>query len=347
MTARPMVSVCVPAFERPEMLPQLIASFRHQSYPNKELVIADDSRTDAVQRLMSTLDLSSICYHRNAENLGYCRNLRKVLDLASGEYVVILGDDDVLLSPGTLDRYAEVFEEFPEVGFIHCNHVQFSNGLKVDALVRYFPEDRLFGRGEDAMRGIWTKSTFIPGIAIRRNVPLAEWYPTGDLLFPQLELVGNIVNHASAFGIAEFLVGGRAHREQLGFYAIRGERIKGAERHGTLELLSIFEKLAGRYDFSFDDDFLVVDQINRFSWTILKERMIVGRRGVRTNYHSFCRARPRARRSKRLRTSYVIAMVSPTIILRAGRRLALVALGAKNRVERQEEQKQLRQMVTT
>jgi glycosyltransferase involved in cell wall biosynthesis len=347
MSILPTISVCVPTYDRPEMLEQLIASFIRQDYASKELVIADDSPNEIVQHVAKSSGVASLKYCHNKTNLGYGKNLLKALQCATGDYIVVLGDDDVFLSPHALSRYVDVFVRFPDVGFVHCNNVQFSNALTVENLVRYFEVDQLYHRGEDAMRNIWTTSTFIPGIAIRNDIPFADLYPKEDMLFPQVELIGHIVNRSSAFGIADFLVAGRAHPAQLGFYAIRGERIKGSERHGTLELLRIFARLSSQYRFDFGEEFLVREQIQRFSVTILKERLVVGRSGVRQNYRALCAARDSARHSMRLGASFVIAMGMPNFAIRVIRRCAIMSWRVRHRRQFREKQQLLRRMAET
>jgi glycosyltransferase involved in cell wall biosynthesis len=308
-------SVCVPAFNRPEMMKELIASFLKQSYSDKELVIADDSTNDDIFKLVTELREPTIKYHRNSQNLGYCRNLLRAMELASGDYIVLMGDDDAFLSPHALSRYASVFEENLTVGYVYSNQIQFSSRIKIQDRFQFFPVDKRFSMGEDSMRNIWTTSVFIPGVAIRNDISLRELYPVSDMLFPQVELIGHIINRCDSYGIAEYLIAGRAHREQLGFYAIKGERIVGSEKHGTIELFGIFQRLSRRYHFEFTNEFLVTALIDRYAFMILKERTIVGRSKIRANYKEFCRMSPAIAASIKLKLSYMLAMLLPSSVI--------------------------------
>ena len=315
MTQRNLVSVCVPAFDRPEMTMQLIASFLKQSYVAKELVISDDSPNERIRDLVNGLCEPSIKYFKNPHNLGYSRNLLRSMELAQGDFIILMGDDDAFLTRNALARYASVFIDNPTVGYVYSNQVQFSNRVRVQAKFQFFQTDKCFSKGEDSMRNTWMTSVFIPGLAIRKGISTRDLYPSADMLFPQVELVGSIVNQSESYGIEECLIAGRAHREQLGFYAIKGERIKGPEKHGTTELFAIFERLSQQYCFSFTNDFLVVALVNRYALMMLKERTIIPRSKVHNNYTEFCAMSPEISRSKKLKLSYWAAMILPSTLI--------------------------------
>ncbi len=336
------ISVCVPCYERPQMLAQLIESFCKQSYPYKELIVVDDSLSDAVQTTVARYVGLNIVYHKNLENLGYARNFRKSIECATGAVVLMLGDDDALLSEHALARYVEVFDGHPEVGYVYSNQVQFNNQLRVEYLVRPFEVDALLAAGDEAFERIWTTAIFIPGMALR-NVPgLLTYYPTEHMLFPQLELVGHIIAQHDAYGIADLLIAGRAHEQQLGFYAIRGERIKGAERHGTVELREIFTGLAARYPLTLGTEFLTRDLVARFAVTLFKERLVVGKRLMRENYRNFCAGTPAAASSTRLRAAFLLASWLPPAVIRVARLAAVATVRLSKRADFAAAQRQLR-----
>ena len=310
-----MVSVCVPAFDRPEMTMQLITSFLKQSYVAKELVISDDSPNERISELVNGLCEPSIKYFKNPHNLGYSRNLLRSMELAEGDYIILMGDDDAFLTHDALARYASVFIDNPKVGYVYSNQVQFSNRVRVQAKFQFFQTDECFSKGEDSMRNIWLTSVFIPGLAIRNDISMRDLYPDADMLFPQVELVGNIINLSESYGIRECLIAGRAHREQLGFYAIKGERIKGPEKHGTTELFTIFERLSQQYGFSFTNEFLVMALVNRYAIMMFKERIIIPRSKVHNNYKEFCAMSPEISGSKKLKLSYWAATVLPSLLI--------------------------------
>jgi glycosyltransferase involved in cell wall biosynthesis len=244
------ISVAVTTYKRPKMVEDLIKSYLAQSYRNSELVIVDDCvddhETEAMVGRYAKSD-SRIRFIKNETNLGYCKNFLKSLVECHGEYIVTLGDDDILLSEDALRRYVEVFQGHPKFCFVYASILQFNQSYEMDYAYRHFEKDILFESLEDALQTIWLKSCYIPGIGLRNNVDFTALYPTKDWLFPQVELIGRILATSQAYGIGDFLIGGRAHNDQLGFEAVKGKRIKKTERHSSLELPEIFETLKTYY----------------------------------------------------------------------------------------------------
>ncbi len=246
----PIITVSVTAYKRPQMIEDVIRSFQLQGFKNAELVILDDCVQDqSVKRMVEKYQKEDkrIRFVKNKVNLGYCKNFLNSLILAKGKYIITLGDDDVLLSEEVLQKYYNVFEKYPMVGYIYPNIMQFNEKYEIDFISEHFKKNTLFKTTRDALEHIWLYSCYIPGIGLRNNVNFKNLYSKDDILFPQVELIGKILGTYQAYGISEFLIGGRAHRGQLGFAALRGEKIKSDEKHSVIELEMIFKRVMDYY----------------------------------------------------------------------------------------------------
>jgi glycosyltransferase involved in cell wall biosynthesis len=93
----PLVTVIMPAYERPEFIRGAIESVMAQSLPDFELLIADDSRGEAVAEVVASFDDQRIRYHRNPERIGFIRNFNTAIGLSRGRFIVALPDDDLIL----------------------------------------------------------------------------------------------------------------------------------------------------------------------------------------------------------------------------------------------------------
>lgn len=95
----PLVSVLLPTFERPLYLNQALISALSQTYPHIEIIICDNSRDNATEHVvnsyLTSTNGSRIKYVRNETNIGPIANQHKCFQLASGEYVNYLMDDDL------------------------------------------------------------------------------------------------------------------------------------------------------------------------------------------------------------------------------------------------------------
>src|SRR5215218_1611305 len=116
----PRLSVCIPAYNRAELLAPLLDSIFAQTYPHFDVVICEDrspqrERIRAVAERYATQYPGRVRYHENAENLGYDANFRELLRHATGEYCFIMGNDD-LVAPGALATVADALRRHANVG---------------------------------------------------------------------------------------------------------------------------------------------------------------------------------------------------------------------------------------
>ena len=113
-------SICIPHYNRIAYLKQSLSIIEEQVYRDFEVCISDDNSTDnSYQEITEFAAHSSlkINYQRNTFNEGYDRNLRKSIEMAKGDYCLILGNDDTLAEPSTLQKLANILAKlnFPLV----------------------------------------------------------------------------------------------------------------------------------------------------------------------------------------------------------------------------------------
>lgn len=111
----PLVSICIPTYNRPELLREAVRSCVNQTFGDFEIVITDNSDSDASERLIRQLGDPRINYHRNGKNIGGAGNFAKALSLAKGKYVKWLMDDD-LMKPAFLSLTVAALESHPSAG---------------------------------------------------------------------------------------------------------------------------------------------------------------------------------------------------------------------------------------
>jgi len=120
----PLISIVMPVYN-PDLghLSSAIDSVRSQIYERWELCIADDASTDAsVTRLLNeyaTADSrTKITFRERNGHIAACSN--SALELASGEWVALLDQDD-LLSEHALAVVAATIEDHPKAGLIYSD----------------------------------------------------------------------------------------------------------------------------------------------------------------------------------------------------------------------------------
>lgn len=124
----PLVSVGIPAYNRPDGLRQTLDLITRQTYQNLEIIISDNcspgNETENIAKEYIRRD-PRILYYRQEENKGAAFNFRFVLDQASGEYFMWAADDDGW-SLDAIEKYVNKFNTSPSL------HLVFSNVEIVD-----------------------------------------------------------------------------------------------------------------------------------------------------------------------------------------------------------------------
>lgn len=114
----PKVSICIPAYNQPESIERLLSSVREQTFLDYEVIITDDSTTDAVRETVSKFkDIHRLQYHKNKETQGPAKNWNAVIDLASGDYVKIMHHDDWFSSRDSLGEFVRMLDDRPDADF--------------------------------------------------------------------------------------------------------------------------------------------------------------------------------------------------------------------------------------
>lgn len=98
---RPLLSICIPTYNRAELLNTCLATILPQTvnFPLEvEVCVSNNASTDETQGVLKKYgERFSFHCHQNATNVGLIGNITLVAgSLAKGEYVWLLGDDDLL-----------------------------------------------------------------------------------------------------------------------------------------------------------------------------------------------------------------------------------------------------------
>ena len=145
----PRVSICIPTYNSARYLGAAVESALAQEYDDYEVVVCDNASTDGTQDLLSRYDDPRLRNVRYEELVGQAANWNRCLDLAAGDYVVLLHADDIL-QPQFLARAAAVLDANADVGLVHCAVQHVDQNLAPLHLQRLYEEDRI-DREEDLL----------------------------------------------------------------------------------------------------------------------------------------------------------------------------------------------------
>ena len=164
------ISVCIPHYNRIDYLLQVLDSIDSQTYRDLEVVVSDDCSTDESERVLSEIagkSDSTLVYERQTKNIGYDANLRRSLELASGDFLFVLGNDDALASDSSIQELVDllVLHECP--GLVTTNYQEFGQPDIIHRRVSH--TECIPGTIESALAN-YSCFSFVAGIGFRRDV---------------------------------------------------------------------------------------------------------------------------------------------------------------------------------
>lgn len=206
----PLLSVCIPSYNRPGYIKDLLETIAEQDFDDYEVIVCDDNSplTKEIEQVVA--EIQGKCpdrpfrFLRNPKTLGYDGNFRGLLTHARGDYCVFMGDDD-LLCPGALRRIANAIQANPGVGVIIRAWAMAERESKVISQeFRYFEGDRYFAPGRRAVATLFRRSVQIAGYTINRQYAVAHATDQfdGTLLY-QLYLTGMVAYDHGGYYISE------------------------------------------------------------------------------------------------------------------------------------------------
>ena len=208
---RPLLTVCIPAYNRAADLAPLLRSILSQDFDDWNCVIAEDNsrERDAIRGVVEEFSREHprrFRYHENVQTLGYDGNFRRLVELADGHYVFVMGNDD-LVYPGAFRAVARGVQLRPDVGVILRAYAFFRGSPdNVYQITRYYAEQRTFEPGLPALVACYRRLVAISGLVLHRDsahaVATSRWDGT---LFYQHWLAANILCERSAVYVPDIL----------------------------------------------------------------------------------------------------------------------------------------------
>ena len=122
---RPTLSLCISTYNRAGWVGVNLRNIFAQvpvARSDLEILVVDNCSTDATSDVVKPfMDRPDLRYVRNPRNVGILGNLAVTAQRASGQYVWILGDDD-LTRPGTIERVISIIDGHPKLDLIYMNY---------------------------------------------------------------------------------------------------------------------------------------------------------------------------------------------------------------------------------
>ena len=163
------LSICIPQYNRIDFLLKNLSTLEQQSYSDLEVIVSDDCSTDNTESAVRSVQPNykhTLIYHRFNTNQGYDRNFRKCIELATGDYVVVIGNDDTINPKYDLNTLANFIKnnDYPELGF--TNFIEEGSG---NALIERAKATSVLGSGYETAMRYYSCFSFVGGLIYKKD----------------------------------------------------------------------------------------------------------------------------------------------------------------------------------
>ena len=113
-----LLSICITSYNRVDELKRCLKSIDTVNFEDVEIIISEDNspRKKEIFNLINDIKRESkfrIIFNSNERNIGYDRNLEKLISLSNGRYVLFCSDDDAFI-PNALDKIYDYLQNNEE-----------------------------------------------------------------------------------------------------------------------------------------------------------------------------------------------------------------------------------------
>lgn len=105
---KPLVSICIPTYNGAEYLRECLDAVQAQTYPAIEIIVVDDCSTDETRAMIEQYAAKDqrIQLFVNEKNRGLVGNWNRCLELAKGEWIKFIFQDD-LVTPDCIEKLVD------------------------------------------------------------------------------------------------------------------------------------------------------------------------------------------------------------------------------------------------
>lgn len=173
MNTYPLITIIAVCYNQEEWIEETLDSIKAQTYPNIQLIIADDASKDKSKQVIKNwikTNNSNAVFIDHPVNLGLTKNINSAIPYVKGDYFQVFGCDDVMI-PTKIEEQVAIMENDKSIGVVYSDMYMIGReGEKFDK--SYFEKNEykkpLSGYLYDDLVDRFIISA--PSVLIRRNV---------------------------------------------------------------------------------------------------------------------------------------------------------------------------------
>lgn len=199
MTHKPLLSICIPTYNGAKYirdnLDVIVAQVIADRLDNVEVVVSDNCSTDETPTIIAEYvkKHSFIRYSRNDKNILFNGNMLKCCELAEGEFIHFMGDDD-FYQPNGIKRIVDVIKNQSHDIIMVSNNWLISGNIQSRNQNDYeiFGNDLVFDDKNKFIQAMyyrmWCVSDIVVRTSLTKNIknnlpPVKDWLQIGMILY--------------------------------------------------------------------------------------------------------------------------------------------------------------------
>ncbi len=156
-----LLSICIPTYNRGEILNQNLKQILEIKSQDIEFVISDNASSDNTKSILKQLKDPRIKYHRNEQNIGADANFVKSVELASGEFIFFISDKDII-EQDAIDFIIDIIKNNENISVMLGKVIFFEN-------YKYGYEDKIWKKGHESLVEFFLSHGYMAGIILRKS----------------------------------------------------------------------------------------------------------------------------------------------------------------------------------
>lgn len=158
------VSICIPTYNQANYIELAVNSAVQQTFKPFEIIVSDDCSTDNTSVILKKLsaEISILKIIKQKQNIGIAGNVDCCLRHATGDFVVRLDSDDVLL-PFYVEKLIKQLQKYPVAGYAHA-------GVQEVDQFGNFMDKRLLRRRLDYLSAEKALRSAVTGYRVAANI---------------------------------------------------------------------------------------------------------------------------------------------------------------------------------
>lgn len=171
---KPLLTIAIPTYNRSNFLDTALSyifiQIKDKNYP-LELIVSDNCSSDNTSVFVQKyIDKGlTIRYIKNVENKGPDFNIAQCFNLAQGKFVLILGDDDILIE-GSISKIIHLLIAEPDIGILHITGKEYDKNNNLIGIPVNSNKYQLYNYQLDFLKKIHYNFTFISGNILNKSL---------------------------------------------------------------------------------------------------------------------------------------------------------------------------------